>query len=356
MLNLKLNCKAVIVTELSKRKLDVLSAIVKSYIETGDPVGSKNLTLLLENSPSSATLRNEMNALCNLGFLSQPHTSAGRVPTSSAYKIYINSLMQQSDLNLTAKNYINNLLSDVGCDTEIIPKSAASALTALTGYPAIFTCIVDENTFIRQVKLLPVSKKTAVLLVVFSDGKTKNSICHIPLGLTADLTLEFTKIVNKSVKNKKLLDLNKPYLQSIIASSGINALYITPLLAALFDMAENASQSTAMISGAPSLYNFCDEEKARKVMSFANNAPAVLNVLGSAENKTSVIFGSDTPYHELQNIVMVVGKYYCKDVLCGNVGIIGPDRMDYEQIIPSVQYISNKITALITDAVNDMED
>lgn len=343
-------------TELSKRKLDVISAIVKSYIATGDPVGSKNLTSLIKNSPSPATLRSEMNALCNLGFLSQPHTSAGRVPTSSAYRLYVNSLMNHSTLNLPEINYINRNLSDIEFDAESIPKSAASVLSALTGYPVFFTNVVGDDTFIRQVKLLPVSKKAAVLLAVFSDGRTKNSVCHIPDGLTADLTVDFIKIVNKSVKGKKLSDLSRPYLQNVIAASGINALYVTPLVVALFNMAESASQSTAALVGAPSLYGFCDEDEARRIISLINKTSPLLDIVKADSGKTSVIFGNDTQYTELCDKVVVTDKYYCRGEFCGNIGIIGPCRIDYEQIIPSIEYIADKITDMITDTVNDMED
>lgn len=342
--------------ELSKRKLDVISAIVKSYIKTGDPVGSKNLTSLIENSPSPATLRNEMNALCSLGFLYQPHTSAGRIPTSSAYRLYVNSLMKQTKPDLAEINYINRNFSDIDFDAESIPKSAASILTALTGYPVVFTNVVGESTFLKQVKLLPVSKKAAVLLAVFSDGRTKNSVCHIPNGLNAELSMEFVKTLNASILGKKLSDLNKPYLQSVTVALGINALNIAPLISTLFNMAESASHTSAYIVGTPSLYKFCNEDEAQKIISLSHKASPMLDILSTDNSGTSVIFGSDTPYDELHDKVFVSGKYYCRDEFCGNIGIIGPCRMNYEQIIPSVKYISDKVTDMITNTVNDMED
>lgn len=341
--------------ELSKRKLDVLSAIVKSYIETGEPIGSKNLMTMLENSPSSATLRNEMNALCSLGFLSQPHTSAGRTPTSMAYKLYVSNLMHPHSLEEQTKAFINSRLSEAGYDTESIPKTASAVLHRLTGYPVISYNFVSDDVFVKQVKLLPVSRKTAVLLMIFSDGRTKNSICQIHSGLTADITTEFIKIVNNSIKGKKLKDLTRAYLQSVIAAAGINALNLTPLFTTLLGIAETASQSSVDIHGASSLYNFCGEEQSKRIAMLANreNPP---NVLSFDSDDTEIIFGNDTNLAELKNTVIITSKYYCNDKFCGNIGIIGPDRINYEQIIPSVEYVSKKITALLADAVNDMED
>lgn len=341
--------------ELSKRKLDVLSAIVKSYIETGEPIGSKSLMTMLENSPSSATLRNEMNALCGLGFLSQPHTSAGRTPTSMAYKLYVSSLMHPQSLQQQTKEFINSVLKEAGCDTEMIAKSAATVLHKLTGYPVVTYNSVSDDVFVKQVKILPVSRKTVVLLLILSDGRTKNSICQIHSGLDAETTTEFIRIVNSSVKGKRLSELTRAYLQSIIAAAGINALNLTPLFTTLFNIAQSASESSADINGASALYNFLCDEQSKKIAMMANreSLPYILSIDG---DDTEIIFGNDTDRSELKGTVIIMSKFYCNGKFCGKIGIIGPDRMNYEQIIPSIEYISKKVTALLTATVNDMED
>ncbi len=354
--NLYKICLVVRITELSERKLAVLSAIVKAYIETGEPVGSKNLSYLMRNAPSSATLRNEMNALCTLGYLTQPHTSAGRIPTSLGYRLYIDTMMRPTALIDSAKEYINSQFADVGCDTQSIPKAAANALAALTGYPAISCYIVKEDVCLSQVRLLPVSRKTAVMLLIFSDGRTKSSICHIPEGLTAETNELFLKIVRSRFLNQPLDRFNKAYLQSIITSAGLNALSVAPLITNLTDMATEAAASSVEISGSASLYNFCNEEQARKIMSLANRATPMIDILQSSDKETNVIFGNDTDFDELRDKVLVISNYNCKGSFCGKIGIIGPDRMSYDRIIPSIQYIANKLTDLMTEAVNDMED
>lgn len=341
--------------QLSNRKLAVLSAVIKNYIQTGEPVGSKALTELLENAPSSATLRNEMNALCGLGFLSQPHTSAGRTPTVSGYKLYISSLMQPQSLAEQTQNFINRNLCDAGFDTESISKSAAEVLHRLTGYPIINYNYISDNSFVEKIKLLPINRKTAIMLLILSDGRTKNNVCRLQSGFEADIIMEFTKTVNNSVKGKKLNELNRAHLQSIIASAGINGLSIAPLLSTLFSMIESSSQSTSSLCGSSALYNFCNDEQARNIIIKANRTET-FEAFNSPDKDIQIIFGNDTAFSEFENTVIITSKYYCNDEFCGNIGIIGPDRMNYEQIIPSVEYISKKITALITDAVNDMED
>lgn len=343
-------------TELSKRKLDVLSAIVKAYIETGEPISSKNLATLLDNAPSSATLRNEMNALCSLGLLSQPHTSAGRIPTSSGYQLYINLLMQPLAPMDNVKQYINSRLSGAGCDTQSIPRVAADALATLTGYPAISCYIVKDDTFLKHVRLLPLSKKSAMIFLLASDGRTRSTICHIPTGLTADMTEKFLNIVKSKLIKRPLCEMNKAYLQSVIAAAGINSLVLAPIITNLFDMASALSESSVALSNASALFDFCNDEDVRKIISLTERTEQMIEIIGKDEKKSNIIFGNDTDFIELKNKVMVVSKYNCKNSFCGKIGIIGPDRMFYDRIIPSIEYISSKLTALMTDAASDMED
>lgn len=353
---LKVNNRVVRATELSKRKLQVLSAIVESYIKTGEPIGSKNLMTLIENSPSSATLRNEMNALCSLGLLSQPHTSAGRAPTSDAYRLYVTKLMKPQTVAEQTKDYIVSQILSSGFDTENIPKAAANALTSLTDFPSVFCSFVDDNVTLKQIKLLPISRKTAVLLVVFSDGRTKNTVCQIPSGFTADITTEFTKIVTADIKGKPLNLLTRAYLQSIIAKAGLSALNTTPLLTSLFALADTAANSNIELVGESNLYNFCDDNDARKIISLVNPDTPFDELLKSERDDNDIIFGSDTDISSLDGKVIITSKYYCKTRPCGKIGIIAPNRVEYQKIVPSVQYIAQKLTDVITDTVNDMED
>ena len=144
--------------ELTPRKQAVLKAIVKAYIETGEPVGSKILTQLLENAPSSATLRNEMSELCDLGLLHQPHTSAGRVPTVGGFKLYVDSLMSKSEVAEDTADLIDKALREISCEPEGIPAAAAQLLSKLTGFPAIACLMTEQSPRIKKIELLPFKK------------------------------------------------------------------------------------------------------------------------------------------------------------------------------------------------------
>ena len=342
-------------TELSNRKKAVLAAIVKAYIETGEPIGSKILMGLLENAPSSATLRNEMNELCSLGYLTQPHTSAGRVPTSSAYKLYIDSLMQPSELDDVEKRYIDRFFFTNSISYETIPQAAADLVNELTGFPAFACFSADEDLSFKQIRLINTGKHTAALLTVTSDGRTLSSMCRLNNMPTQDSITRFEKIVKDKLLRKPLSQFSKASLQNLVMSLGFDDFALMPLLTELFKMAELSSQSKTFLSGTSKLYNFTVAEDARKISSLMSNSELFLAAL-KKEGQKNVIFGSDTAFLELSNKSIVLTDYECKGKKCGKIGIIAPSRMSYDRIIPNIKYVAKALSGLMTETSKDMED
>lgn len=343
--------------ELSPRKQAVLAAIIKTYIETGEPVGSKILTSLIDNAPSSATLRNEMSELCNLGLLEQPHTSAGRVPTSNGFRLYINSLMMPTQISQSAKNFIDSRFDNLHCDIEKIPSLAGQILSDLTGLPAITCFLTDDSPKVRRVELLPVSRSSVMLLLITADGRARNRIFRLGSGFTADLVEKFKNIVSSKVNGKSVNELSKAYMQSVIASSGIDSLKLMPLLTAVFEMASEIESSNVDLSGESCLYNICgNEEVARRILSLIQRRDPIISMIEGINGTVGVVFGNDTGYRELQPDTIVAAKYNCGDKYKGAIGVIGPNRMSYDQIIPSIEYIAESLTKIMTEAQKDMED
>lgn len=332
--------------ELSKRKQAILSAIVKAYIDTGEPIGSKNLMALISNSPSSATLRNEMNELCALGLLAQPHTSAGRVPTESGYKVYVNSLMIPAAVLDSTKSFINSRLQSSLNESENLPQAAADSLSRLTGLPAFVSCAADKTVHLKQVQLLQVSSKSAVMVLIFSDGRTKSSLCHMPSGIDAELLSNFQSFVDTKVIKREIGDFSRADMQSSAAQFGINALALTPLLSRLYDMAFSAAESSIKLSGVDGIYNFCSETSAQKTLSLLNNSDALISLLDVLGDKQT-LFGLDTNFQELKDMVFVTEKYFCKGKCIGRIGVIAPSRISYEQIIPSIRYTAERLSSAL---------
>lgn len=341
--------------ELSARKRAVLAAIIRTYIETGEPVGSKILTGLLENAPSSATLRNEMSELSELGLLTQPHTSAGRVPTSRAFRLYVNSLMKPTGIADSTRRYIDSCLSDDGRDMERMPRLAAETLSDLTGFPAFSCYTVDGDVTVKGVGMVPVAGHSGLLFLITSDGRARSRICRIPADFTS-FSEQFEKIVRERIRRTPLYDMNKAKLQNVVAAAGLDALELMPLLTAVFEMAAEAAVSPVTVSGSAGLYRICGEDNARRILALAEMRDPFLKVLETAKGDSEVIFGSETGFSELRGTTIAVAKYSVGESCRGRIGIIGPSRMSYEQIIPSIEYTAGRLSRLMTDAGKDMED
>ncbi|MBR4072788.1 MAG: heat-inducible transcription repressor HrcA [Clostridia bacterium] len=342
--------------ELSARKRAVLEAIVRAYIETGEPVGSKILTGLMENAPSSATLRNEMSELCELGYLEQPHISAGRIPTGNAYRLFVKSLMTPAEINDSTKEFIDSLLSQRAFDPESIHSAVADILYRLTGLTSFGYTVTDGEITVKRIELMGVSRHSVILFLITSDGRSKSRICRLAEPLSAELTERLKDIFEKLIKRRPLSELNKAYLQNIIALAGFDSFVLMPLLTSIFDMASEAAENKIFVAGESGMYNIFGEDKAGRVLSLVSRCEPIVNACEEYDGATEVIFGDDTSFNDLKGTAMVVCKYNISNKYCGRIGIIGSDRMSYEQIIPGVEYIASRLTDIMTEVQKDMED
>lgn len=342
--------------ELTPRKQAVLEAVVKAYIRTGEPIGSKSLATLLENPPSPATLRNEMNELCSMGLLDQPHTSAGRIPTSAGYRFYVESLMKGGSITKQTKQLIDRAFSSCGAEASEIPRSACKALSSLTGLPSVLLYTAGEGVTLRAVKTISLGKRTAALLMITSDGRTDSRICALPENADRDTVSRFTELVRQRLLYRPLTEFGKSQLQSVTALSGKDMFLFLPLLYELFDMAQSAGRSTADIIGASRLYSFCGDAAASRITAMVREVYPFDEIFKGDAEKAQVVFGSDTPYVELHGKAFVTAPYTVQGRYCGRIGVLGTDRMSYDEIIPAIEYAAEKTGQLMTAAVKNMED
>jgi len=343
--------------ELTPRKQAVLKAVVKAYIETGEPIGSKILTELLENAPSSATLRNEMSELCSLGLLEQPHTSAGRVPTVGGYRLYIDSLMSCDSISDSTKKYIDENFASLHCEPELIPSFAAKILSELTGLPAFCCTISNRVPEIKRIELLPVSRFSVMLLVITDDGRARNKIFRQSSDFTSGTKRLFEDISKKYLIGRPINNLNPGYIQSIAATAGMMVLELIPLLNAVCNIVSDINIKDVNIENGNALYSICDSEReAHRIMSMLRNSETLISLLANLKDESGVIFGIDTGYEELWRKTLVSAKFSIADKYSGYIGVLGPNRMSYDQILPCTQYITEKLGETMTEAQRNMED
>lgn len=342
--------------ELSPRKRAILTEIVRAHIENGEPIGSKILAERLPNAPSTATLRNEMSELCQMGYLEQPHTSAGRIPTSKAYRLYVTELMKQEEMSEERKSVVDGMLSTASVDPENIGISAATILSELTGLPVLVAANPDREIRVKKVSLLPMGRTTAVVFVVSDDGRTKSRLICLDGGITAELAAAFERLANENICGKRVEQLDMGYLQSLVMLAGLDALSVAPLLSVAFELAAQLRQAEVRLIGSVNLFSqFANGREARDMLALLSGNESVADIFSSVTDPVGVIFGDDTAYNELKPAGMIVASYGDGGKL-GKIALIGPTRMSYGKLKPCVEYLADRVGNIMSDVLKGLEE
>lgn len=342
--------------DLSPRKRAILTEIVRFHIETGEPIGSKILAERMKDAPSTATLRNEMSELSGMGYLEQPHTSAGRIPTSRAYRLYVTELMKQEDLSEERKSVVDGMLSTARTDPENIGVSAATILSELTGLPVLVAANLDREIKIKKVSLLPMGRTSAVIFVVADDGRAKSRLVCLEDAITAELAELFERISTENICGKSVEELDMGYLQSLVMLAGLEALKIAPLLSAVFELGSQLKQAEIRLIGSVNLFSqFANGTEARKLLEVLSGNDTVTDIFSSVTDPVGVVFGDDTVYNELKPAGMIVAGYGDGGKL-GKIALIGPTRMSYGKLKPCVEYLADRVGNIMSDVLKGLED
>lgn len=341
---------------LPPRRQRILAAIVEQYIETGEPVGSKALLQNAGLDVSSATIRNEMAELTALGFITQPHTSAGRVPTEYGYRYYVDNLMQPMELEENERRRIEAGIDSRSGDPEILLETAGEALVSLTNFAAISKAPSDENAFIRNIEMVPISPKKAMVVLLTSTGILKSKPCRTDVEIDADLRKTFIDVVDQNFLGKPLSSVGTVMIQTLAASLGAKALSMSPLLVTIADLVEAASVSEINLAGQSNLLGYKEyDENAGQLLDFLHREEP-LNMLvssGDMDSDIEIRIGSENRYKELENSSMIISKYRIGENATGAIGIIGPTRMNYQKLIPSIKYLSEIISKVLSDVYEE---
>ena len=327
--------------ELTDRKQQILSTIVKAYVMTGEPVGSKALCESL-GGISSATIRNEMSYLAEHGYLTQPHTSAGRIPTDRAYRLYIDRLMPRHSLSESERSHVQRLMPGSLGDSEQGVRSALHALSNATRCAAIITTQVASGTLIHRVELIPMGLGRALVVLVTSTGAVRSRLFGFSGQLTAAVINRFLELVENQLIGCELSLVHPATLQTLAAGAGEYALVLTPLIAALGELIEEASRSRLELVGETRLLSLggLTLSKAHELFELFSRGDEVLAMLDAWGKESGVIIGGDTSYTALERSSLVLSRYKLGNTRSGYVGIIGPTRMDYEFILPCIEYFA----------------
>ncbi len=338
---------------LDDRKRRILAAIVDSYIVTGEPVGSKAIAALPDIRVSPATIRNDMAMLEQLGYLEQPHTSAGRIPTYAGYRLYIDELMSTKTLSVEEKKMLDDCL-DVDVPTaDALIESASKALAELTHCATVVKNVAPKFSVITKVEVIPTGKRMYILLMITSSGNIKNKVCRLEFDLTNEQMEFFTQYMAENLHGVSIDQLDEGVIEKLVAAMGAYMVTLAPLLQGVCELAEGFKDNEIKLNGEKNLLARQDIDTNQIVNFFEHKNEVVKNMLDDSFSDLQVLFGEDGGFI-IENSSMIVSKIKKGGKTAGSLGVIGPMRLDYAKIIPYIEYLTDRITNLISE--DDDED
>ncbi len=332
---------------MDERKLRILAAIVDEYVRIGEPVGSKAISKLGHINVSSATIRNDMAALEQLGYLEQPHTSAGRVPTFKGYRLYIDELMNAPALSDDEKNKLDEMLGDADTPEELLLENAAAALTEITQCAAVVTNSVPKFSVISKVEVIPTGKRLYVILLITSNGSIKNKACRLEFDLSHEQLDFFTKYIDENLHGVSVEDLSEEMFDKMVAAVSAYMISLSPLVKGIYELSEDLRHQELTVKGGEKLLS-CDELDKMEVVKFIGQKHEITDILEDTFSGIQVKFGAEGNI-AIGNSSMIVSKYRKGGKEAGSLGIIGPMRVDYKKIIPYIEYLTQKISYLMSE-------
>lgn len=335
--------------ELSSRKEQILSAVVESYIASGEPIGSKALLCETGLTVSSATVRNELADLANKGYLTQPHTSAGRIPSHLGYRYYIDNLMKKQGAHERVKEYIRkSVLSGADAPEKILHKTA-QVLSELSGMAAVTTTPNGDSARVHKIRFVVTGRHTGMVVLITSNGMVKSRLFRCDFVLTPELIAMFDRAINDSFVGLPLKQINTVYLQTIAAKFGELSLFMPDVLLAILDASTQAMQTTINVSGATNLLflNGYDILSARNVLKLLSDTERLSQLLSDNAKETKVYIGKESGYYELLDSCVITTGYEIGSRCAGTIALFGPTRADYKNLIPQLEYASEFASTLI---------
>ena len=333
--------------ELTDRKKHILKVVIEDYIRTAEPVGSKAIAAEMGGKVSSATIRNELSDLTELGYLEQPHTSAGRVPSPKGYRLYVNELMERQRLTLDETEKINAALQVKMEELDRVISQAGRAVSSFVNYPAYVTAAGRKKLTARRFELLPVDEHKCIVVMMMSDSRVKSQLLRLQLKVDLDQLPTMVNLLNTHFVNISPVEMNQRLMS--VAEQVMPQLFLllSQVIAYAADALEEAGQREIVTAGARELLKlpeFRDADKAHQLMSFLADSKESLPMPDDGPMK--ILIGPENVSEALKDTSVVVASYDIGDDMRGLIGVVGPTRMDYAAVAARLTGFAEGLTRL----------
>ena len=328
--------------ELSERKKKILKAIVELYVKTAEPVGSKAIAAAMDSKVSSATIRNEMAELEEMGYLEKPHTSAGRIPSPKCYRIYVNELMEQHRLSLQETESINQALHIKLRELDRMLSQAGQVVSHFTNYP-VYTLAAGRKQFtVSRFDLLGVDEQSFIAVVMTDDNRVKSELLHARVPLEISQLPVLSALLNKDFVSRSAEEMNQQLMAIADQVPGLLFMVLSQTVEYACEVLENLQHRMLYTAGANRILDlpeYQDVGKANQLMKFLSEEDAQLPV-PEDNAPMKILIGPENVESALQDSSVVVASYDIGDDMRGLIGVVGPTRMDYATVAARLAYFA----------------
>lgn len=335
--------------ELDERKVTILKAIIKNYMDTGEPVGSRTISKYIDSKWSSATIRNEMSDLEEMGYIIQPHTSAGRIPSDKGYRFYVDQILQEKDSEVTE---IQELMIQRVDRLELVLKQLAKLLAKDTNYAALISGPQYHRNKLKFIQLSKVDVHKLLIVTVVEGNLIKNSIANIQEEISDEELLNLNILLNSSLNGLTIEEISLGVISRMKEQAGPHSQVVDLVLNEVAD-AIKADEEDLQIytSGATNIFKYpelSDNQKASQLLStleHTENLQELVDAVNENENGIQVYIGDESPVKGMADCSVVTANYDLGDGIRGTIGIIGPKRMDYHKVLKTLRNLMTQLDA-----------
>ncbi len=338
--------------DLSERKRKILEAIIEDYIISAEPIGSRTISKNTDMGLSSATIRNEMSDLEEMGYLISPHTSAGRIPTDAGYRFYVNELMHQYKMANEDILKLRRFFTAGILQLDKLIKQAGSIVSQLTSYTTIAVTPDLNKSYIKRFELVPIDEHSALLVLVTNEGIIRNQL--IAVSMDEIQLRNLSVILNEKLAGLTLEDINLVKINELQQVLGNNSSFIMPILNFIHQTISELDGSEIYIENTQNILNhpeYYDLSKAKEIIAFLEDKQSVKHAFDQVESddKISIIIGKENKLDEMRDTSIVTAKYFSGGKMLGKIGIVGPTRMNYAKVVASLDYITKNMDNIINE-------
>ncbi len=336
--------------ELDDRKWTILNAIIRNYLETGEPVGSRTISKFTDLNLSSATIRNEMSDLEEMGYITSPHTSAGRIPTDKAYRLYVDKMMESKDREIKE---IKTMLLDKADKMENLLEQATKLLASSTNYTAMVTTPMYRSKKVKFVQLTEVAENSVLVVILIEGNIVKNKVIEVSKEIEPETMLKLNLMLNSFLQGLDLSEINLEIIGKMKKQSEGLGVVVNDVLDAVAQALSEEEKVKVYTSGATNILKYPE-------LSSGDNASDILYEIEEKKELTElmkkddgdgnpirVYIGDEVTVDSMKDCSVVTATYELSDGMYGKFGIVGPKRMDYEKVVSALTTIKNQIDELI---------